>query len=197
MSFSPLHLLIFLFPLAYSPGPGNLFFAGLAAGRGIAATLAPLLGYHLATFGLTLILGLSLSELSAMAPILRNLLTWAGGAYILWLAFGLWRQERDEWHPTPRMAGMAQGALLLALNPKAYIIILMVFSEFGTTSAKLTFWDAFIITAILTVNNLLAFILWSFAGYFGASALRQILGGSQIHKIFALLLAITGLWLLL
>ncbi len=38
-------LLVFLFPLAWSPGPGNTFFAALGASRGTRATVLPLLGF--------------------------------------------------------------------------------------------------------------------------------------------------------
>ena len=42
-------LIIFLFPLAFSPGPGNMFFAANGARFGFAKTLSANFGYHLAT----------------------------------------------------------------------------------------------------------------------------------------------------
>ena len=42
-------LLIFLFPLAFSPGPGNMFFAVSGAKFGFKKTLSANFGYHLAT----------------------------------------------------------------------------------------------------------------------------------------------------
>ena len=52
-----LTLLIFLFPLAYSPGPGNLFFAANGARFGFWATVPANIGYHIATWFVTLAVG--------------------------------------------------------------------------------------------------------------------------------------------
>ncbi|OED50376.1 hypothetical protein AB838_02405 [Rhodobacteraceae bacterium (ex Bugula neritina AB1)] len=51
-------LIMFLFPLAYSPGPGNLVFAASAARFGFAATVPANAGYHLATWIVTAAIGL-------------------------------------------------------------------------------------------------------------------------------------------
>ena len=50
-------LLIFLFPLAFSPGPGNMFFAANGARFGFAKTLSANFGYHLATIIVTFLIG--------------------------------------------------------------------------------------------------------------------------------------------
>lgn len=44
-----LALLVFLVPLAYSPGPCNAFFAGVRARSGLRAAVPSLAGYHVAT----------------------------------------------------------------------------------------------------------------------------------------------------
>ena len=54
-------LIVFLIPLAYSPGPGNLFFAAAGARFGLGATLPALAGYHVATWVVTLAAGLGLA----------------------------------------------------------------------------------------------------------------------------------------
>ena len=51
-------LIIFLFPLAYSPGPGNMFFAANGARFGFAATVPSNIGYHIATWLVTVVIGL-------------------------------------------------------------------------------------------------------------------------------------------
>lgn len=52
-----LPLIIFLFPLAYSPGPGNLSFAANGARFGLRATIPASLGYHVATFVVSVAIG--------------------------------------------------------------------------------------------------------------------------------------------
>ena len=48
-----LALVIFLLPLAYSPGPGNMFFAANGARFGFRSTIPANVGYHLATWIVT------------------------------------------------------------------------------------------------------------------------------------------------
>ena len=43
-------LVLFLLPLAFSPGPGNMFFAANGARFGFAATIPSNTGYHVATW---------------------------------------------------------------------------------------------------------------------------------------------------
>jgi len=61
-------LLLFLVPLAYSPGPGNLFFAANGARFGLRATLPALAGYHLLTWIVTCAIGLGLIRVLEAAP---------------------------------------------------------------------------------------------------------------------------------
>ena len=49
-----------LLPLAYSPGPGNMFFAANGARFGFAATVPSNIGYHIATWLVTVAIGLGM-----------------------------------------------------------------------------------------------------------------------------------------
>ncbi len=51
-------LIVFLLPLAYSPGPGNMFFAAVGAQSGFGGSLPASAGYHLATFVVTALTGM-------------------------------------------------------------------------------------------------------------------------------------------
>ena len=61
--FEILALLVFLFPLAFSPGPGNMFFAASGARFGFLNTLSANFGYHLATIIITFLLGIGFNFL--------------------------------------------------------------------------------------------------------------------------------------
>jgi hypothetical protein len=56
-------LILFLFPLAYSPGPGNMFFAANGARFGFRSTVPSNVGYHVATWIATAAIVLALSLL--------------------------------------------------------------------------------------------------------------------------------------
>ena len=192
-----LALLIFLFPLAYSPGPGNLFFALIGAGYGLRATLPALAGYHLATFAATLAVGMGFLGLMQLSPVLGDLLRYAGAAYVLWLAL---RVARSGGALQPEGAGQASaldGAILLLLNPKAWLILALMFTQFlpaaGSTDPRLVLW----IAMVFTLNNLIAFTLWAVAGDRLLHRLRNASDRRILNTGFALMLAGVALWMLL
>jgi threonine/homoserine/homoserine lactone efflux protein len=73
-------LLLFLVPLAYSPGPGNMFFAAIGGRFGLRASVPATVGYHLATFIVTAAVGLGFSGLATLSPVLFDLLRYGGAA---------------------------------------------------------------------------------------------------------------------
>jgi threonine/homoserine/homoserine lactone efflux protein len=93
-------LMAFLFPLAYSPGPGNMFFAALGARFGTVVTLPANAGYHIATLVVTGLLGLGL--VSAVHPGTAFFvgLKLAGSVYVMWLA---WKMATSRQPPTTGM----------------------------------------------------------------------------------------------
>jgi threonine/homoserine/homoserine lactone efflux protein len=80
-------LMAFLFPLAYSPGPGNMFFAALGARFGTVVTLPANAGYHIATLVVTGLLGLGLVSAVHPGTALFVGLKLAGSVYVMWLAW--------------------------------------------------------------------------------------------------------------
>lgn len=186
-------LLVFLLPLAYSPGPGNLFFAANGARFGFRATLSATAGYHVATWLVTVAIGLGFASLLAAAPQVFVLLRWVGAGYVLWLAWGLARAGAAG-QGQARPAGFGDGVLLLLLNPKAYVIIALMFSQFLTAAAG---WGmVLLIASVFTLNNLVAFSAWTLLGdrigrLFAAS------GGRGMNLLFGGILAAVAVWMLL
>lgn len=192
-----LALLIFLFPLAYSPGPGNLFFALIGARYGLNATLPALTGYHLATFAVTLAVGMGFLGLMQISPVLGDLLRYAGAGYVLWLALRVARSGRAIQATGAGQATALDGAILLLLNPKAWLILALMFTQFlpaaNAQDPRLVLW----IAMVFTLNNLIAFTLWAVAG---DRLLHRLRNPSQMRALntgFALMLAGVALWMLL
>lgn len=154
-----LALLIFLAPLAYSPGPGNMVFAAIGGRFGLRASIPATTGYHLATLAVTAAVGLGFSGLARLSPAL-------------------------------------DGAVLLVLNPKAWVIIALMFSQFlpGIESPEpaLVLW----ITAVFTLNNLLAFTLWTLAGDLLLRRFRSERGARRMNLAFGAMLAAVAVWML-
>ena len=191
-----LALLLFLLPLAYSPGPGNMVFAAIGARFGISASIPATTGYHLATFVVTAAIGLGFSGLARLSPALFDLLRYGGAAYVLWLAWGFLRAGATTDTAEARRATALDGAILLLVNPKAYLIIGLMFTQFlpasGANNAALVIW----ITAVFTLNNLLAFTLWTLAGDMLLRRFRSASGARAMNLAFGGMLAAVAVWML-
>jgi threonine/homoserine/homoserine lactone efflux protein len=53
---------------------------------------------------------------------------------------------------------------LLILNPKAWVIIVLMFTQFLDQSDKGTLAAGVLITTVLTFNNLITFLAWALIG---------------------------------
>ena len=185
-------LVLFLFPLAYSPGPGNMFFAALGARYGLAATLPANLGYHLATFIVSFAIGAGFSIALAPDSHAFALIQTLGAVYVLWLAWKLYRSYSGPALADTRPAGAKEGAVLLLLNPKGYLIMALLFSQFpshtltGTTT----------VAALFTLNNMVAFLVWTTAGQTLARLFHSPRAAHRLNTGFAACLALVALWLL-
>jgi threonine/homoserine/homoserine lactone efflux protein len=189
-------LLLFLFPLAYSPGPGNLFFAAIGARFGLGATLPANAGYHIATWAVAVAVGLGFSELIARAPALFEGLRVAGAVYVIWLAVRLLRAGSIGDPGDARPAGFVDGAALLLLNPKAWLIMMLMFTQFlaGQRGDPATvLW----IATVFTLNNLVAFLVWTVLGDRLAALFRDRAGARRLNTAFGLVLAGVAGWMLL
>ncbi|WP_324751906.1 LysE family translocator [Roseovarius sp. Pro17] len=191
-----LPLLVFLFPLAFSPGPGNMFFAASGARFGLRATLPANLGYHVATFLVTLAIGLGFAEGASLFPGLFGALKLAGSAYVLWLAWTLLCAGAQGGVAEARSIRFRDGAVLLLLNPKAYVIITLMFSQFLTTKGGSDFWVVIVIVATFTLNNLVSFLVWTMFGDILARRFREDRSARHINLAFGSLLAAVGLWMM-
>jgi len=202
-------LLVFLFPLAYSPGPGNAFFAVIGASSGLRAAVPALAGYHVATLVVTALVGVGMGAALLGNPVVAQIIAGAGALYVLWLAFAFVRSTRraarDAGESTEGTAGTEilpknrigfwAGALVLVLNPKAYYIIAVMFAQFLQPSSSNEAVTVLVITLIFTINNLVAFIIWTLLG----SALTTLFRGKRaqrwINYFFAALLVGVAIWM--
>ena len=190
-------LIVFLFPLAYSPGPGNMFFAANGARFGLVATLPASAGYHIATLLVTLAIGFGFEMTLQRSPVLFQTIKWAGSIYVLYLAWKLFRASAMDSVGEARPAGIWSGAVLLLLNPKAYVIIALMFSQFldaGSASgnAIAVGW----ISTVFTLNNLLAFTIWTLLGGRIASLFRDEAKADLLNRLFGVVLALVAVWMM-
>ena len=190
-------LILFLLPLAYSPGPGNMFFAANGARFGFRSTVPANAGYHIATWAVTAAIGLGFIVALDEYPTLFVALKLAGSLYVLWIAWKMFKSGTLEQQETARPASFWDGVVLLLLNPKAYVIIALMFTQFLDQSKSGWLSEVILITTIFTLNNLLAFSLWALAGDRIADYFRAPLSARILNITFSTALAIVAVWMAL
>jgi len=189
-------LILFLAPLAYSPGPGNMFFAANGARFGFRATIPANLGYHAATFVVTLAIGLGFDWISREAPQFLTVIRYAGVAYVLYLSWRLAWAGVAMGGAEASPASALDGAILLLLNPKAYLIIALMFTQFaGAADVNQTAFVA-LIAVIFTINNAVAFSLYAALGDGMTARWRSPETARTLNMTLAAVLAAVALWML-
>ncbi|WDS37318.1 LysE family transporter [Pseudoxanthomonas sp.] len=119
---------------AMSPGASFILVARLAATRSRAAGLAAAVGMGLgcAVFALLALCGLQ--ALLERVPALHRVLSVAGGAYLLWLAWRMWQRDpADEGVAASALEGGTRGAFVLGLltqlgNPQTALVFASMFA---------------------------------------------------------------------
>jgi threonine/homoserine/homoserine lactone efflux protein len=94
-------------------------------------------------------------------------------------------------------AGFLDGVWLLLLNPKAYVIILLMYSQFGAMGPADLLARVGVISLVFTLNNLLAFLLWTVAGDGLGRLFRSEAHARRLNLVFAAILAGVGFWMML
>ncbi|WP_370585531.1 LysE family translocator [Pantoea sp. S61] len=130
-----LAFIIAILPVALSPGASFTLAINntlVAGSRGLAAII---LGTALGIYTHALLIGLGISALLVRSPIIFNLLSVAGAAYVLWLGIQLLRRGHHISQPvasyrSARM-GIKDAWLANVLNPKAVMLYLTVVSQFA------------------------------------------------------------------
>ncbi|MBE9558572.1 MAG: LysE family translocator [Proteobacteria bacterium] len=133
MSETLLPFILFAMSATLTPGPNNVMLLASGANFGLRATGPHMLGI---SFGFPLMvfaIGLGLGAVFEQLPVLHEILRWAGGAYLLWLA---WRiataAGMGETENRGKPFTFLQAAGFQWINPKAWIMAVSAFSVYST-----------------------------------------------------------------
>ena len=120
-------LLVFATAMAFTPGPNTTLSAALAANHGLRRALRFVIAVPFGWGLLLLACTFGLGALLQAQPLLRGAVKWFGLAYMLWLAWQLWRATRLAVADPQRLAvGFGQGVALQFVNVKAWMNALLI-----------------------------------------------------------------------
>jgi threonine/homoserine/homoserine lactone efflux protein len=149
------------FALALTPGPDMLLVMTRSVAQGRIAGLVTLGGITLGCFGHALIAGFSLSGVLLIAPVMFELIRWAGAAYLLYLGIqalrgaGGFRPPQPGAPQLPMLALFRQGLLTNLLNPKVALFFLALFPQFMRPDPDTAVAQALILACVLSTAGLL------------------------------------------
>jgi threonine/homoserine/homoserine lactone efflux protein len=120
-----------------------------------------------------------------------------GSAYVFWIAWKIFKTGVLEGRETAKPVNFMDGMILLVVNPKAYVIIALMFTQFLVPSETDRLLAVLLITTIFTLNNFVAFSIWALVGDKIASRFRSPGSAKKLNMIFGLILALVAVWMLL
>ncbi|MBS7662697.1 LysE family translocator [Pseudomonas lalucatii] len=166
-----LSMAAFALAASISPGPVNLVALSCGARYGLRASLRHVTG---ATLGFTLLLlamGLGLQQLMSQWPALGALIRWSGVAFLLYMAYGLARDEgRLDGGKAQRPPSLFTGALMQWLNPKAWLAALAGMGAYAAGGEPGLVGQ---FAALYFVICYLSIACWAYAGAFLGRYLQE------------------------
>lgn len=178
--------------LALAPGPDNLFVMAQAAQHGARAGLLVTAGLCSGLLVHTGAVALGLAALFAASALAFTCLTFAGAAYLLYLAWQAWRASSSgllpATDPTSNAKLYRRGVLMNLSNPKVSIFFLAFLPQFtdpthGPLTPQLLLLGGLFILSTVVVFGALSLV----AGYFGDRLRRLPAAQRWINRVAALL----------
>ncbi|CDZ25712.1 LysE family translocator [Neorhizobium galegae] len=187
-----LALVLFAFTTSITPGPNNMMLFASGVNFGFTRTIPHMLGIGAGFLSLLIAVGLGLGALLHSVPVVYTALKFAGGAYLLWVAWkiGMSRSLSDG-ETGARPMTFIGAAAFQWVNPKAWVMAV-------TAMATYTNPDYYLPTVMMVGLAFAAVNLPSVSTWAGfGSALREWLSVPARLKWFNItmaLLLVASLW---
>ena len=189
-------LATFYFTMFFTPGPNNAMLTASGMKFGFTRTLPHLMGIslgHIIQIGLTCFGLANLFLIYPQVQLYMKILCFLYLIYLGWKMIGSFSLIQKE---TGRPLKFYEASLFQFINPKAWSIAVTVASGFFPSEENI-FIGVIFVTITAAVINLPTCSLWALFG----SGLRKFVNNEKIKKIIeyllALLLVLTGLFILI
>jgi threonine/homoserine/homoserine lactone efflux protein len=186
-------LLTYAFVTSITPGPNNFILLASGVNFGFWRTVPNMLGISVGFASLLLGVGFGLGALLLAFPALHTVLKFAGGAYLLYLAWRIAssRSLAKDGKASTRPMTLLEAAAFQWVNPKAWVMAVTAMAVY--TNSERPLLSVLIVVVSFTLVNLPSVSCW--AGF--GTALRGFLADPVRLKWFniamGVLLAVT-LW---
>ncbi|MGV1833781.1 LysE family translocator [Rhizobium rhizogenes] len=180
-----LALLVFAFTTSITPGPNNMMLFASGVNFGFRRTIPHMLGIGVGFFVLLLGVGLGLGALLHTVPLLYTVLKFAGGAYLVWIAWKIaMSRSIAEKESGAQPMSFLSAAAFQWVNPKAWVMAVTAMATY--TNPELYLISVAIVGLAFAAVNVPSVSTW--AGF--GSALRDWLSDPVRLKWFNITMAV-------
>ena len=187
-----LALLLFAFTTSITPGPNNMMLFASGVNFGFRRTIPHMLGIGAGFLSLLLGVGLGLGALLHTMPVVYTALKFAGGAYLVWIAWKIaTSRSLSEGKSGAKPISFLGAAAFQWVNPKAWVMAVTAMATY--TNPDVYFISVLIVGFAFALVNVPSVSTW--AGF--GSALRDWLSDPIRLKWFNItmaLLLVLSLW---
>ncbi len=180
-----LALLIFALTTSITPGPNNMMLFASGVNFGFRRTIPHMLGIGAGFFALLIGVGFGLGALLKTVPLLYTVLKFAGGAYLVWIAWKIATSRAlAEGQAGAKPMTFLGAAAFQWGNPKAWVMAVTAIATY--TDTRQYFSTVLVVGVIFVLVNVPSVSTW--AGF--GSALRDWLSDPVRLKWFNITMAV-------
>jgi threonine/homoserine/homoserine lactone efflux protein len=172
-------LILFAAVMSLTPGPNVVMATASAANFGFRRTIPQMVGVTVGFGVLVMAVGLGLASLFRAQPRLHGVLKFAGGAYLLYLAWRIARAELGSSTTRAKPIGLIEAALFQWINPKGWVFAVGAVATYTTVGGNAVL-ETSIIAAVNAVACLLSLVIWAALGV----AMGRLLGNTRARRAF-------------
>lgn len=163
-----LALVLFAFTTSITPGPNNMMLFASGVNFGFRRTIPHMFGIGVGFFSLLIGVGLGLGALLHTVPIVYTVLKFAGGAYLIWIAWKIASSRSlSEGRSGVEPMSFLAAAAFQWVNPKAWVMAVTAMATY--TNPQLYLVSVLIVGLAFAAVNVPSVSTW--AGF--GSALRE------------------------
>jgi threonine/homoserine/homoserine lactone efflux protein len=180
-----LALVLFAFTTSITPGPNNMMLFASGVNFGFRRTVPHMLGIGAGFLSLLIGVGFGLGALMQSVPLVYTLLKFAGGAYLVWIAWKIGTSRSlSEGKAGARPMSFIGAAAFQWVNPKAWVMAVTAMATYTNPAAYSA--TVLIVGFAFALVNLPSVSTW--AGF--GSALRDWLSVPVRLKWFNITMAV-------
>ena len=175
----------FAFSQVATPGPANMAMMATGARFGFRAALPFVAGVILGKQLIIWPIGYGIMEVASQVPFLFEILKFLSALYIIWLAWRVANMRLSSGEPSLDAPGFWSGLLVHPLNPKAWAMILVGFTNF-VESDTATFYATLYIAGSLLIIQIICHPIWTLFG----DRIAKFIIGKKYERVFMWFLAL-------